>query len=182
MMSFLVLFVLALMLINIPVEEQTGDIDSNNQIMVTLRWEQNCDVDIHMMLPDGRKVFYNERNQPPAFLDIDVTNWNTYINPNGGFHIIKNNEEIISLRDVVYGEYVINTHLFNMYEESSVKIEVIVYDIEHKSIIYATERVMGRENSQEHIVRFKLVEGNLPSLFSVLEVRDDEPIYFIGGR
>lgn len=179
--SFVVLFSLSIMLINESNKDSDGDVDSQNEFIVTLNWDKNCDVDLWMLLPDGRRVFYSERNQPPAFLDIDVTCWNSYYGENTGTHIIKNNQEIITVRDVMTGDYSINAHLFQPMYEEYVEIEVLVYDIRNRKVIYADSRTLTLEKPQEHIVNFTVEEGRL-SLFSIVNVDDSNPIYFVGGQ
>lgn len=218
LLIFVCLFFLAFVQINKPVEEQSNANNDNN-ILITMRWKTNNDMDLHLKLPDDRRVFYANRDQPPAHLDVDVVAWRRYqregYSPDmshdeyydgheGGYnydynqhdygeyeaehqpqeeeYIIKLNEEIITIRDVLEGEYVVNVHYFNDrgYGDQPIEVEIVVQDVKNKKMLYAGKKVINAPRSETYFVRFTVVETKTG--YKVEEVYSDRPTYFIGKK
>ena len=148
LLSFVALFFLAFVQVNEPTKKD-ANANNDNHILITMRWETNNDMDLHLRLPDDRRIFYANRDQPPAHLDVDVVAWRRYkregYSPDmshgddygyeseygynydeynhGEYaheqeaqeeeYIIKLNEEIITVRNILAGEYVVNVHYFS---------------------------------------------------------------------
>lgn len=213
LMSFVALFFLAFIQINKPVKEESNAKNDNN-ILITMRWKTDNDMDLHLRLPDNRRVFYANRDQPPAHLDVDVVAWRRYrregYSPDtshessydefgyenhdygeyeqehraqDGEYIIKLNEEIITIRDVLEGEYVVNVHYFNDrgYGNQPIEVEVVVQDIKNKRMIYADKKVISIPRSETHFVKFTVVSDK-KGKYSITEVYSDRPTYFIGKK
>lgn len=179
-LSFGVLFVLSFMLINDTSDEKS--VENDNNILITVRWNTNCDIDLWLMLPDGRKVYYNNRDEPPAHLDVDVTRWRSFITPGETDpYIIKNNEEIITIRSVMAGEYVVNAHLFNYSYQDEVQVEVLVQDVKHGSTIYAGTKELSHQIPQQNFVRFTVNDLDDQS-YSISDIHTDRPLFFVGDN
>merc|ERR1712167_70814 len=50
-----------------------GHVASDSEIGVTLSWEENCDLDLQCVLPNGQLCNYQTRNVGAATLDVDKT-------------------------------------------------------------------------------------------------------------
>jgi uncharacterized protein YfaP (DUF2135 family) len=213
LMSFVALFFLAFVQINKPVEEEANAKNDNN-ILITMRWTTNNDMDLHLKLPDGRRIFYANRDEPPAHLDVDVVAWRRYqrdgYSPdmshdsyydesgyggydygeyeqehqtNDGEYVIKINEEIVTIRDVLEGEYIVNVHYFSArgYGDQPIEVEVVVQDVKNKKMIYADKKIIRRARSETHFVRFTITGGK-KNRYTITKVYSDRPTYFIGEK
>ena len=223
LMTFVALFFLALVQVNEPVEEKASANNDNN-ILITMRWKTNNDMDLHLKLPDDRRIFYANRDQPPAHLDVDVVAWRRYqrdgyspdMSHEGYYdgeydgsdfgeyneeheaeeneYIIKLNEEIITIRDVLAGEYVVNVHYFSDrgYGDEPIEVEIVVQDVKNQKMIYAGKKVINTSRSETFFVRFTVIDQTEKSSLSsrvgigdkykIEEVYPDRPTYFIGKK
>lgn len=193
LLSFVVLFFLSFILIN-ETETKSNTVNDNN-ILITMKWETNNDVDLWLLLPDGRKVGYPSRDKPPAHLDVDVVRWRTY-SKNGNnlthdnpgeenledVYIIKSNEEIITIRDVLTGEYIVNCFYYdrNGYF-NPIDVEITIQDIKNNKMIYAAQKQLSLQNEELFFVRFFVKEG-LNNLYDVVDVEEDFPKYFVVNK
>lgn len=202
LMCFVCLFFLAFVMVNEPAKDATAKNDNN--ILITMRWETNNDMDLHLKLPDGRRIFYANRDEPPAHLDVDVVAWRRYHRegynsdmshedyyddygeyaeehaPQEDEYVIKLNEEIITIRNVLAGEYVVNVHYFSDrgYGTKPIEVEIVVQDVKNKRIIYADKKTIRMPRSETYFVRFSVAEQK--SGYTIKEIYTDRPTYFIG--
>lgn len=214
LMTFVALFFLALVQVNEPVKEK-ANANNDNNILITMRWHTNNDMDLHLKLPDDRRVFYANRDNPPAHLDVDVVAWrryqrdgyspdmshDEYYDEEMGYegydygeyeqeheaqdeeYVIKLNEEIITIRDVLAGEYVVNVHYFSDrgYGNQPIEVEVVVQDVQNKRMIYAGKKVITDPRSETYFVKFTIVDQG-KGKYKIEEIYDDRPTYFIGKK
>ena len=175
--SVLALVVLSIMLVNKPTEETSG-IENHNAVIITLKWVQNCDLDLWYRDPNGVKVYYGHRESPPAYLDIDVVSWRAFLKPDGEPYMIKDNQEIISIRELTEGEHIVNVHLFNARYEESVKFTIEVHEVRRNRVIYADARIVDRLDPEEFIVKFNVEK--VRNRLRITSVNDDIPEYIVG--
>ena len=109
LLGFAFMFAVAFMLINSSEEE--GNVESKAEILITIRWQDSHpdDVDAVVEDPRGGIVWYHNRDSGLMHLDRDDRgNLADKINVSG--EIISNpiNQETVSIRSLISGEYVIN--------------------------------------------------------------------------
>ena len=109
LLGFAFMFAVAFMLINSSTEE--GNVESKAEILITMRWEDSHpdDVDAVVEDPRGGIVWYHNRDSGLMHLDRDDRgNLADKLNLSG--KIISNpiNQETVSIRSLMSGEYVIN--------------------------------------------------------------------------
>ena len=188
LLSFVALFFLAFIMVSAKEEEQ-DNAKNDNHFLIALRWQTNNDIDLWLRLPDGRKVGYNKRDEPPAHLDVDVVMWRKYRDSLGEETIIEENEEVITVRDLLPGEYVVNIHYYSIQklEDPTTEVELFIQDIKNRNIVYLTREVVDAPGIETHIVRFTVVDRNTKDhagnrLYSVKDVDDSRPMYFIRSK
>ena len=105
--AFIVLFMLVIMLIN-PIAKQ-NDIDTVDNLMITLDWNNDSgyDMDLHFKQPDGRVIFFNDRESLLASLERDDLGKTNDVD---GFVV---NREVLHIRHLVDGNYVVNVHFYS---------------------------------------------------------------------
>ncbi len=113
LLGFVVMFVLAFLLIN-PVAK-SGAIDPKAEFLITLNWPDGRleDVDLYVEDPLGELVWFRNREAGLMHLDRDdLGQLNDAIEVAGRRVINPINQETVSIRGIVPGEYVVNLHLY----------------------------------------------------------------------
>jgi hypothetical protein len=113
LLGFVVMFVLAFLLIN-PVAK-SGAIDPKAEFLITLNWPDGRleDVDLYVEDPLGELVWFRSREAGLMHLDRDdLGQLNDAIEVAGRRVINPINQETVSIRGIVPGEYVVNLHLY----------------------------------------------------------------------
>ena len=113
LLGFTFLFLVAIMFMN-P-EAKTGIIDPKAEYIITITWEDNSpdDIDTWIEDPDGRIIWFRNTEAGLIHLDRDDRGrLNDTITING--EVVENplNQEIVTIRGVVKGEYVVNLHYY----------------------------------------------------------------------
>jgi hypothetical protein len=113
LLGFVVMFVLAVLLIN-PIAE-SGAVDAKAEFLITLSWPEGRreDVDLYVQDPAGKMVWFRSREAGLMHLDRDdLGERNDVIEVAGRQVINPLNQEIVSIRGILPGEYVVNLHLY----------------------------------------------------------------------
>ena len=115
LLAFVAFFVLSLMLITEKKDSETKVI-KNIEFMVTVSWpfEFDDDIDTYVVDPLNNITCFNRREDGLMHLDRDdIGNANDTITlPNGKKIQYKENREIVSIRGIVQGEYIVNVHAY----------------------------------------------------------------------
>ena len=152
------MFFIAFAMINKPAEQ--GNIVSKAEVLITVNWPDNNpdDVDTYVQDPVGNIVWYNntdgglmhlERDDRGNFKDTILLNGKDVQNPL--------NQEIVALRGLIDGEYVVNVvhYIANGAAPLPVQVEVKKLNPTVKVIYYQTVYLKGTGDEQT-AVRFTL--------------------------
>lgn len=138
LIGFLLLFFVAILFLN-P-EKKTADVKLDAQYIITVTWADNSpdDVDTWIEDPQGRITWYRDRNQGLVHLDRDDRGMlNDTITVEGEKIANPLNQEIVTLRGLVPGEYTVNLHYFESETKQPVEVQVRVsrvnpvYEVEY---------------------------------------------------
>jgi hypothetical protein len=113
LLSFVVMFILAFLLIN-PIA-RSGAVDPKAEFLITLTWPDGReeDVDLYVEDPAGELVWFRRREAGLMHLDRDdLGQRNDTIEVAGRRVINPLNQELVSIRGILPGEYVVNLHLY----------------------------------------------------------------------
>lgn len=150
LLGFVLLFTVAILLIN-P-DAHKADIETKAEYVITLTWSSDLvsDVDIWVEDPLGNILFFRDKEKGLMHLDRDdLGNDNDYVFVNGVMVTNENNQEIVSIRGFIPGEWVINLHLYMNKDGEGVEIPVRVkitklnpkvVDVFNKKITLKTEK------------------------------------------
>src|SRR5262249_12445696 len=127
------------------------------------------DIDLHLLLPDGRRVYFRQREIEYVLLDHDDLGSNgVYKAADGTVKRIPEHKEVISLRAVVPGTYVANVHVYSIaagsaQEPSDPKlpfpVKVTLTKLNPRVVEVAqTEVVMSRLGEQKTALQFAIDE------------------------
>lgn len=117
--TFAALFIVSVFLINPPVPEKPG-VEQKAEFLITLSWPAGNldDIDLHLLMPDGRMVNFITHQQGYAMLDADDTGINdSYTDHDGITHLVRGHQEVITVRAIVPGTYVVNVHVYRVTED-----------------------------------------------------------------
>jgi hypothetical protein len=113
LLGFVVMFVLAVLLIN-PIAK-SGAVDAKAEFLITLTWPEGRpeDVDLYVRDPAGEMVWFRSREAGLMHLDRDDLGERNDLIEVGGRQVINPlNQEIVSIRGILPGEYIVNLHLY----------------------------------------------------------------------
>jgi hypothetical protein len=113
LLGFVAMFVLAVLLIN-PIAK-SGAVDAKAEFLITLTWPEGRreDVDLYVRDPAGEMVWFRSREAGLMHLDRDDLGERNDMIEIGGRQVYNPlNQEIVSIRGILPGEYIVNLHLY----------------------------------------------------------------------
>jgi hypothetical protein len=160
LLSFVFMFLISFMLIN-PTDTEMK-IDPKAEFLITAVWPDNHpdDIDLYVQDPEGRTVWYHQRDAGLMHLDRDDRGtFRDKVTVAG--QIIENpiNQETVTLRGFMPGQYIVNIHQYvatTRDELVPVSVQVVKLNPVVSLIWYETFLIHGRQ--EETIVRFTLDE------------------------
>ena len=158
LLGFVVMFVIAFLLIN-PVAE-TGAVDSKAEFLITLSWPDGRreDIDIYVADPEGRLVWFRSREAGLMHLDRDDLGLGNDVIEVAGKKIVNPvNQEIVSIRGIASGEYVVNLHLYRDDRGKPVPTKVKVEKLNPKvQLVYYGDITLQTRGDERTAVRFSV--------------------------
>ena len=156
LLCFAALFALSFVLINPSKAEKNVEMKAEFVIVVTWPQELDDDVDVYLEDPQGHLVAFMRREDGLMHLDRDdLGSRNDFINTPAGRIEYPQNREIVTIRGIVPGEYVLNVH---MYTKKSVGVSTPVTVLVDKINPYGTVVVktveLGNTGDEKTICRF----------------------------
>lgn len=161
------LFLISFLLINNPAK--TSEIEYKAEIMIVMSWQDDHegDIDLWVETPEG-KVSYINPVAGHVHLDKDdlgVRN-DYYTLPNGTVEKIYLNREIVTLRALQPGDYVVNAHYYSSPTVNSMKpgggipadVSIEVLRLNPFQIISSESKRLEARGQEETFVRFTLDE------------------------
>lgn len=167
LVGFTSLFVLAFMLIN-PIAKE-GTIEPPVVFVIESSWadESTNDIDLYLRGPDGNIVYFGNQDGSYMYLDRDdLGASNDTFMLNGEQVVIERNYEMITVSQLLPGEYVINLHYFSMKGDAEI-IDVRATSISPFGVI--VDRQVELLPRQEKTVASFYVEPN----GTITDVRTD---------
>jgi len=154
------MFFLAYLAINS--EAKHGNIDTKAQMLVTVSWPDNHpdDIDTYVEDPQGNIVWYHVMEAGMMSLDRDDRgDYKNMILVNG--KTIRNpiRQEIVQMRALIPGEYVVNIHHYLATTPDPVPVTVTVEKINPKvEIVYYDRLFVDHTGDEKTAVRFTVSE------------------------
>lgn len=191
LVGFAFLFIIAFLLIK-P-EAKKEDFERRAEFVVVMEWDNdaNGDIDLYVEDPTGKQVSFRYHNHNYMHLDKDdlgASN-DTVINADGTISTVKINREVVTIRGIIKGEYVINAHYYSLrsYDKINPKKSVVTVRVElHKanpySIMWAGEKTFSRRGQEETFLRFSLdKDGKVLSPFTFEKKKFVTPLQSLGN-
>jgi hypothetical protein len=141
LLGFVFMFLIAFMLIN-PISD-TGKVDPKAEVLITVTWPDGHpdDIDLYVEDPNGGVVWYHVKEAGLMHLDRDDRgNYRDTITVDGKKINNPLNQETVTIRGIIPGEFVINIHhyLANGTEDVPVEVKVEKLNPEVTLVFYTT--------------------------------------------
>lgn len=181
LLTFVCLFFLSFLLVNNPSEDKSSDTDSDANFIITMTWEEDCDIDLWLKLPTGEKVYYGRRESGPVHLDIDVVATKSYTDREGRTTFVRPNQEILTIRGVLEGDYSLSAHYFGGRDPGrDVVVTFVIQDIERRRIAFAGTVTLNGAGHEVSALSFNIQEADAGISRSYFRVLDISPRYIVG--
>lgn len=177
LLAFTLLFLITILFLNPPAK--LGIIDPKAEFIVTVKWDDNSpdDVDTWVQDPKGDIVWFKKPEVGLLHLDRDDRGLaKDSILVDG--EEIKNplNQEVVTIRGNVPGEYVVNVHYYDSKTSKQANVEVRAVKVNPQlKIIYYGTLVLKDKGDEKTALRFTIDKdgnvSNVNTLFkSIVEV------------
>ena len=158
LLGFTFLFLVAIMFMN-P-EAKSGIIDPKAEYILTINWADNSpdDIDVWVEDPEGKLVWFRSPEADLLHLDRDDRGLvNDMITINGEEVQNPLNQEVVTLRGIVKGEYVVNVHYYASETGKPVDVNVRLVKVNPvlKVIYYGTVN-LEKKGEEKTALRFKI--------------------------
>ena len=187
LVGFAFLFIVAFLLIK-P-EAKREDFDRKAEFIVVMEWDKERQDDIDLYVQDPSNTIVHFRNARANFMHLDKDDLgkrNDTIMVNGVEKIVKINREVVTIRGIVPGEYIVNVHYYSDYSEhanvtrgpmSPLEVKVTVYKVNPYSEVWQGTKPFTRKGQEETFVRFTMDKnGGVKPSFRFLKRRMVSPL------
>jgi hypothetical protein len=162
LIAFVFCFVIAILAFN-PNARKAGDVPAKAEFMVTVSWPDGNpnDIDAWVMEPGGKTLWFRQRDAGLLHLDRDDRGAkNSSVLVNGRAFSSPIRQEIVTLRGIVPGEYVVNAHYYDSGDQQPVDVSVAVVKINPQAeIVFTGTQQIPRKGDERTLIRFTLDEA-----------------------
>ena len=173
LLGFSFLFLVSLLFIH-P-EADNAKVFTQAEYMITISWDEELadDIDLWVHAPTGHTVSYLQKEAGWLHLDRDDRGViNDTIMVDGKEVVHKVNEEVVTVRFIIEGEYIANLYYFHAASQKPVAVKFRVDRINPKfQTVYADTIELAAQDQEVTAIRFTLDEEGNPSDFNKLPLR-----------
>ena len=157
LIGFVFLFIISFLLIN-PIAKR-ADIEVKAEFLITVMWPDDLedDVDTYVEDPVGNLVWFRSREPGLMHLDRDdLGKRNDEVTTAAGTILFPENREIVTLRGVVPGEYIINIHMYFKVGEEPVPVTIQIDKINPYSVVLRETIELKNKGDEVTVARFSV--------------------------
>tara|TARA_B100000315_G_C14559807_1_gene579943 strand:- start:920 stop:1516 length:597 start_codon:yes stop_codon:yes gene_type:complete len=157
LIGFVFLFIISFLLIN-PIAKR-ADIEVKAEFLITVFWPDNLedDVDIYVEDPTGGLVWFKSREPGLMHLDRDdLGKRNDEVITAAGTILFPENREIVTLRGIVPGEYVVNVHMYFKVGAEPVPVTIQIDKINPYSVVLRETVDLKVKGDEVTVTRFSV--------------------------
>ena len=184
LVGFAFLFIIAFLLIKPEAKKQ--DFERKAEFVVVMEWDKGAhgDIDLYVQDPTGAQCSF--RLPVANFMHLDKDDLgssnDTVTNADGSTTTVRINREVISIRGIVEGEYIINAHYYSMRlwadmepgkeikketRKGDTVVKIELHKVNPYSVLWAGEKTFTEKGQEETYLRFRLDrDGNLLEPFT----------------
>ena len=158
LLGFVFLFFLTILFIN-PITK-LGNVNLKAEYIITIEWKESLpdDVDIWVKDPNGEIVSYLKKDAGWLHLDRDDRGViNDKVSINGEEYTYPINREVVTLRGIIPGEYIVNLYLYDNKSNNPVDVKLIIEKVNPSlKLFYFNNITLMQNDSEMTIARFNL--------------------------
>ena len=158
LLGFVFLFFLTILFIN-PITK-LGNVNLKAEYIITIEWKESLpdDVDIWVKDPNGEIVSYLKKDAGWLHLDRDDRGViNDKVSINGEEYTYPINREVVTLRGIIPGEYIVNLYLYDNKSNNPVDVKLIIEKVNPSlKLVYFNYITLMQNDSEMTIARFNL--------------------------
>ncbi len=158
LLGFSLLFFISIMFMN-PIAK-LGNVNFKAEYIITVTWPDNQpdDVDIWVEDPNGNLLSYRDSNVGWLHLDRDDQgDLNDTVMINGVETVYPINQEVVTIRGIVSGEYVVNLQYYKSSSGQPVPVTVKIEKVNPSlKVVYIDKIVLENEDDELTVLRFTL--------------------------
>ena len=203
LLGFAFLFIVAFLLIK-P-EAKKKDFDRRAEFVIILEWDHDApdDLDLYVQDPTNDKVSF--RLPIVNFMHLDKDDLgkrnDTITNADGTTSTVQINREVVTIRGIMAGEYIVNAHYYStrIYNGSQIDpdqrqvnftnkpkkdltVKIELHKVTPYSILWAGEKKFTHRGQEETFLRFRLdTDGNIIPPFTFEPKEFVTPIMGMGN-
>ena len=158
LLGFTFLFFITILFIN-PISK-LGNVNLKAEYIITVDWQDDLpdDVDIWVQDPNGEIVSYLKKDAGWLHLDRDdqgIINDVVVINNKEVIYPI--NREVVTLRGIIPGEYIVNLYLYEHKSKEPVEAKIIIEKVNPSlKLVYFNNMILETKDTELTIARFNL--------------------------
>ena len=175
LVGFAFLFIIAFLLIK-P-EAKKKDFDRRAEFVIIMEWDKdaNGDIDLYVQDPLGDRCSF--RLPVANFMHLDKDDLgssnDSVVNADGTTSTVKINREVITIRGIIGGEYIVNAHYYSEREwvkklgeinnnvqkvgkRKDVTVRVELHKVNPYTILWVGEKKFHSRGQEETFLRFRL--------------------------
>jgi len=175
-MFLLIICILFVIIALMKVEQQKEqDIETKAEYIITVTWPDGNknDVDTWLRNPSDKICWYQSKDVGLMSLDRDDLGWqNDYISLSNGTRIENPyNQEIVSIRQIIEGYWLLNVHMYRMDDNVPTKVHVKIEKLNPKvKTLYYASVVLERLWQEITIAKFHIdIDGDFTFIDNTYE-------------
>jgi len=158
LLGFSLLFFISILFMN-PIAK-LGNVNYKAEYIITVTWpdDQPDDIDIWMSDPNQNILSYRARDVGWLQLDRDDQgDLNDTIEVNGVKMVYPINQEVVSIRGIVSGEYILNLQYYKSVTKTPVTATVKIEKVNPSlKVVYIDKITLNKEDDEHTVLRFTL--------------------------
>ena len=160
LLGFSLLFFISIIFMN-PIAKM-GNVNFKAEYIITVTWPDNQPDDIDVWVQDPNQNLLSYRNSDVGWLHLDRDDRgevNDTITVNGEEVVYPINQEVVTIRGIIPGEYIVNLYYYNAAGtqpvEALVKVEKVNPTLQ---TVFVKKVMLAQQDDERTVVRFELDE------------------------
>jgi hypothetical protein len=161
LLGFTLLFFISILFMN-PIAK-LGNINYKAEYIITVSWPEDQPDDIDLWVQDPYQETVSYLRKEAGWLNLDRydrgdLNDTVMINGNKVVHPI--NQEVVTIRGIISGEYIVNLHYYESQTSKPVKAVIKIEKVNPVlRLVFIDQQVLQKVDDEKTILRFEL-DGN----------------------
>lgn len=167
LLGFSLLFFISIMFMN-PIT-QLGNVNFKAEYIITVTWPDNQPDDIDIWVQDPNQNLLSYRNSDVGWLHLDRDDQgdlNDKIFIDGVETVYPINQEVVTIRGIVSGEYIVNLQYYKSVTATPVVATVKIEKVNPSlKVVFVDKVTLEREDDETTVLRFNLdANGEVASI------------------